>query len=335
MKKWIIVIVSVLVCGIFFLHVRTQKSVSLNTSSFQFTIQKGDDIIVIGQKLADDDLIANRFYFYYYAWKNKLRGQFNEGDYMIEPQSTIANIVYKLTTDGQAMIEVEQDVDVLFPEGWSIEKMKDRLNAKGLPGEEFQKIALDPPVELYQKYDFLTQGASLEGYLFPDTYSFLPTVTAQEIIEKMLDNFSKKVDDSRRTVIKEQGRNLHDVIIFASIIEGEVPLHGDRGVVAGIFNNRLQINMALQSDATIDYIKGDAEVKHSQEDTEIDSPYNTYKYPGLPIGPINNPSLASIDAAIAPAKTDYMYFLNDASTGETIFSRTFEEHIANKQAHGL
>ena len=151
----------------------------------------------------------------------------------------------------------------------------------------------------------------------------------------MLDNFDKRVGIERRDRIQTDGRTLHDVIIFASVIEGEVPLNGDRGIVAGIFKNRLDINMALQSDATIDYIKGKPEIKHTQEDIEIDSPYNTYKYPGLPEGPINNPSLASIDAAIAPTKTDYMYFLNDVATGETVFSRTFDEHVSNKKTHGL
>ncbi len=335
MKKWIIISVGIFVVCIFFIHTRVKNTTSFNENDFQFTVEKGDDIVTIGQKLADDDLIANRFYFYYYAWKNKLRGQFNEGDYIIVPHSKIADIVYKLTTNGQALIEKEQEIKILFPEGWSIMKMKDRLNANGLPGDEFSKIALDPPGEYYQKYNFLKQSASLEGYLFPDTYSFLPSATAEDIIFIMLENFDKRVGDERKSLIATQDRTLHDVIIFASVIEGEVPLNGDRGVVAGIFDNRLQINMALQSDATIDYIKGYPEIKHSQEDIEIESPYNTYKNPGLPIGPINNPSLASIDAAIAPTKTDYMYFLNNPQTGETIFSKTFEEHVTNKQLNGL
>jgi cell division protein YceG involved in septum cleavage len=158
--------------------------VSLNTSGFQFTVQKGDDIVVIGQKLADDDLIANRFYFYYYAWKNKLRGQFNEGDYMIEPQSTIADIVYKLTTDGQAMIKVDQDIDVLFPEGWSAEKMKDRLNAKGLPGEEFQKIALDPPAELIKSTISLHEERLLKDIYFQTHIHFCLLRQRRKLLKK-------------------------------------------------------------------------------------------------------------------------------------------------------
>ena len=98
---------------------------------------------------------------------------------------------------------------------------------------------------------------------------------------------------------------------------------------------RLSIGMPLQIDATIQYALGEQKAELTIADTRIDSPYNTYKYPGLPEGPINNPSLASIDAAIAPTKTDYMYFLNDVATGETVFSRTFDEHVSNKKTHGL
>ncbi len=335
MKKIIFgVIICVCIVG-FFVHNRSYNSISANQSDVIFSVAQGDDIVLIGKKLEDENLIANRIYFYYYAWKNKLRGKFHEGRYNIAAKSTIAQIVYKLTTPGQAEIQREKDISILFPEGWSIEKMKDRLNANQLPGDEFMAIANKPSDMYYQKYEFLKEGASLEGYLFPDTYLFSPDITADMIIQKMLSNFEKRVDTARREEIVSKGKNLHDVIIFASIIEGEVPLNGDRGIVAGIFQNRLDIGMALQSDATIDYIKGVAEIKHSLVDIEIDSPYNTYKYVGLPIGPINNPSIAAIDVAINPTKTEYMYFLNNAETGETVFSTTFEQHVANKQSHGL
>ena len=335
MKK---IIYGVIICACLvglFVHVRTNNSVSSNQSDVIFKVSQGDDIVSIGKKLEEEKLIAHETYFYYYAWKNKLRGKFHEGQYNIVKNSTIAQIVYKLTTLGQAEIEKEKDISILFPEGWSLEKMKDRLNANQLPGDEFIKIAKKPSEMYYQEYNFLKRGESMEGYLFPDTYSFSPGVTADMIIQKMLNNFDKKVDVVRRELIISKGKNLHDIIIFASIIEGEVPLKGDRSIVAGVFQNRMDLNMALQSDATIDYIKGMSEIKHSQADIEIDSPYNTYKYPGLPAGPINNPSLASIDAAIDPTETEFMYFLNNAETGETVFSKTFLEHVENKQKHGL
>ncbi len=318
----------------YFVHFRTYNTVSYNNVPKKFVVATGDDIITIGRKLAKQKFIANRFYFYYYVWQNKLRGSINAGNYLITPKSNIADIVYKMIK-GDTIKQVKKDIRVTFPEGWTIKKMANRLQKNGLPAKSFVKLANNPTEDLYKKYPFLHRGSSLEGYLFPDTYLFEKEATAEIIIEKMLDNFNKKVDKNRRELIVNSGGNLHDTIIFASIIEGEVSSGVDRYVVASIFKNRLNVGMALQSDATIDYIKGVSEIKHTLTDIEIDSPYNTYKYPGLPPDPINNPSLKSIDAAIAPADTDYMYFLNNPETGETIFSKTFNEHKVNKNLNGL
>ncbi len=319
----------------FFIHYRVYNTTSHNMSEQIFVVSEGDDIVTIGKNLAEAELIENRLYFYYYAWKNKLRGKFRANQYEIMPESTISDIVYKITTTGEALIEKNKDIKVTFPEGWTIKKMAERLNANNLPGDEFAQLANNPSSEIYTKFLFLKTDASLEGYLFPDTYFFTEESTAEEVIVKMLTNFDKKIDQNYRNLIALQGKDLHEVIIFASIIEGEVPLNTDRSIVAGVFKNRLDIGMALQSDATIDYVKGIPEVKHTQADIEIDDPYNTYIYPGLPPGPINNPSLASIDAALAPAETDYMYFLNNAETGETVFSRTLDEHKYRKSINGL
>ena len=334
MKKIILFCIVIFICGIGFVHFRTYNTVSYNDVPEQFTIAKGDDIITIGRKLATQKFIANRVYFYYYTWQNKLRGSIDAGDYLITPKSNIADIVYKMTR-GDTVKHVKEDVKITFPEGWSIKQMTQRLQENDLPAEKFSQLANNPTEDLYEKYPFLHRGSSLEGYLFPDTYRFAKDSTAEMIVKKMLDNFDVKIDKDKREIILNNGSNLHDVIIFASIIEGEVPSGGDRRVVAGVFKNRLDIDMALQSDATIDYIKGKSEIKHTLADIDIDSPYNTYKYPGLPKGPINNPSLRSIEAAITPANTDYMYFLNNVETGETIFSKTLNEHNTNKQLNGL
>jgi len=334
MKKAIIFCIGILAVGLGFVHFRTYNTVSHNTTPQQFVVVGGDDIITIGRNLASQELVLNRVYFYYYAWQNKLRGSIDAGDYLIMPQSNIADIVYKMTS-GDSVMRVKKDIKITFPEGWAIKKMAERLQKNELPAEDFLYLANNPTKELYQKYPFLREGSSLEGYLFPDTYFFAQDATAEMIVEKMLDNFDIKVDENRREVIASTGKSLHDLIIFASVIEGEVPSGADRRVVAGIFKNRLDVDMALQSDATIDYIKGIPEIKHTLADIEIDSPYNTYKYPGLPKGPINNPSLKSIDAAIAPSDTDYMYFLNNVDTGETVFSKTLSEHNINKNLNGL
>jgi len=334
MKKTIVFCIIIIAILAGFVHFRTYNTASHNLIEKSFTVAKGDDIITIGRNLVSQGFVESRVYFYYYAWQNKLRGSIDAGDYLISPKSSIANIVYKMTS-GDAVQHVKKDIKITFPEGWSIKKMTERLHENELAAEAFSRLANNPTMALYEKYPFLHRGSSLEGYLFPDTYFFANDATAEVIIEKMLDNFNVKIDENRRKTIVESGSNLHDLIIFASIVEGEVPSGADRSIVAGVFKNRLDIGMALQSDATIDYIKGIPEIKHTQADIEIDSPYNTYKYPGLPKGPINNPSLKSIDAAIAPADTNYMYFLNNVETGETVFSKTFDEHKINKNFNGL
>ncbi|XLQ20291.1 MAG: endolytic transglycosylase MltG [Candidatus Moraniibacteriota bacterium] len=336
MKKYsyIVLIVGIIIVAAIFVNSRTYNTSSQNKEDVIFVVKKGDDVIVIGRELVTQDLIANRFYLYYYMWKNKLRGSIAAGEYNIKPASKIEDIMYKITS-GDAVIQKKQDIKITFPEGWTVKKMVDRLNENKLPGDNFATIAATPSNDIYDKYDFLKKGESLEGYLYPDTYFFTASASADIIVGKMLDNFSVKVDENHRKLINDSGNNLHDVIILASIVEGEVPIGGDRRLVAGIFQNRLDINMALQSDATIDYIKGIPEMKHSLADIEIDSPYNTYKYPGLPAGPINNPSVESIEAVMSPTETDYMYFLNNVKTGETVFSRTFDEHISNKYKNGL
>ncbi|MCK4635238.1 MAG: endolytic transglycosylase MltG [Candidatus Moranbacteria bacterium] len=333
MKKIFIILILFLI-AFSTMHYMMRSSRSENIVEQTFVIEKGDDLVMVGKKLAKEDFITSKWFFYYYAWKEKLRGRIFAGEYQIDPNSSIADIAFKIT-EGELKVKHEESIKITFPEGWTIEKMSKRLEKNNLPAEEFKKLAKNPSEEILAEFTFIPEEKSLEGFLFPDTYIFTVDATAEEIIVKMLSNFDKKVPSDMRDDLAAEEKSLYEILIFASIVEGEVPTDADRGIVAGIFKNRLDIDMALQSDATIDYIKGEAEIKHTLADLEIDSLYNTYKYPGLPPGPINNPSLASFKAAISPEETDYMYFLNNAETGETVFSKTFDEHISNKAKNGL
>ena len=145
----------------------------------------------------------------------------------------------------------------------------------------------------------------------------------------MRDNFDKKVDDSLRAEIERQGKTLGEIVTMASILEKEVPTYYEKRIVSGVFWKRLGINYPLQSCATIAYALGKRKWRYSIEDTKTNSPYNTYQNTGLPPGPINNPGLWSTKAAVWPINTDYFYFLS-TKDGRTIFSRTGEEHNANK-----
>lgn len=181
------------------------------------------------------------------------------------------------------------------------------------------------------------KNQNLEGFLFPDTY-FIPKTsgpnkeTAKVIIQKALDNFSKKITPAMNQQAVLQGMDLYKIITLASIIEKESGANqDDRKMIAGIFYNRLKAGMPLQSDATVSYITGKSPI--STNDTQIESLYNTYKHTGLPPGPICNPGLNSIMAALYPTDSNNFYFLTIPESGRAVFAATYDEHLKNKQKY--
>ncbi len=343
MLRILIALAIILVISFLVVDYQVRSVETANTDMQEFTIAGTDSdagrdsLFDVGQKLEDQNVISSRYFFYYHAWRNKLRGKLLAGVYEIQPQSSLTEISEQFIK-GKIKEEKPVEIQVLFKEGLTLTEYVDAVREAGLPHEEFLALAKNPSPEIMNDYDFLLEGSTLEGYLFPDTYNFFPGASAETIIRKTLDNFAAKVSSSLRADIARKGKSLSDVVILASIVEGEVTEGIDRKLVAGVFQKRLDIGMALQTDASIDYIKGIAEIKHTLEDLKIDSPYNTYLYPGLPPGPINNPSLDSIIAAANPAETDYLFFLNsnkEENRGETIFAETYAEHLINKDANGL
>jgi UPF0755 protein len=173
---------------------------------------------------------------------------------------------------------------------------------------------------------------SYEGFLFPDTYRIFKNSSVKVVVEKMIDNFQKKISSQMLFDIKASGSNLYNVITLASIIEKEEKNIDDKKIVAGIYYNRLKIGMALQADPTVNYITGKQSGGPSSDDLAIKNSYNTYKYKGLPPGPICNPGLDSIIAAIYPTKSSYLYFYN-APDGKLYLAKTLEEHNNNIWLH--
>lgn len=244
----------------------------------------------------------------------------------------------------------EETIQIL--EGWTSRDIGQYFERQGKwQSEEFLEVAGFPQVDYRdnkdmpalkdwsEEFSFLADKPKyygLEGYLFPDTYRIYASSTVEEVIEKMLDNFDAKLTDKMRADIKKQGKSVYDIITMASIIEKEAPLdyqkeeNRDARIISGIFWNRLKIGMPLGSDATLTYIFGDTEAAHSGKDLEVDSPYNTYKYRGLPPGPICNPGIIAIEAAIYPITTDYLYFLTPKGNNEVIYAHNNEEQSANK-----
>lgn len=201
-------------------------------------------------------------------------------------------------------------------EGWTVHDIAARVESL------FPEISRDAFISAAQPY---------EGYLFPDTYVFQPDATAESVVEEMRRNFREKTD-ALAADVAASGHTLSDIVTLASIIEEEVRTSSDRRLVSSVMWNRITRGMPLQVDAVFGYIYGRGTYSPSYEDLKIDSPYNTYKYKGLPPGPISNPGLDSIVAAIHPTPSPYLFYLSDR-TGVTHYSRTYAEHLANQNRH--
>jgi len=297
-----------------------------------FEIDKGEGNVDIASRLADHGLVSNRFYFYYYLRTHGFLNRIIPGDYKLSGNMTIPEIASAIADPKESFIKVT------FPEGLTISEMGEILEKNGFSKGEFLKSAGDPSI-FKEKYPFLRDEniKTLEGYLFPDTYFFKAENTSGQIISKILDNYEVKISARMEADVLSQGKTMYEIMTMASIVEKEVSSSADMKKVAGVFWNRLSIDMPLQSDATLSYILDDNIDQHSIDQLKTDSPYNTYKYRGLPPGPIANPGIGAINAASYPDKTDYAYFLTVGPDGskETIFSKTFEEHVANRKKYGL
>jgi len=241
---------------------------------------------------------------------------------------------YQTPSPAPLIYKPEKTIKIL--EGWTNQEIGQYLEQAGLgTSEEFSQTARRAPKE----FSFLQDKpptADLEGYLFPDTYRVYATSTLNEVLVKLLDNFDQKLSPALRLEIKAQGKTIYEIITMASIIEKEAPFdyqtNDDRAarLISGIFWGRLKIGQALQSDATLSYIFNDKNPQHRGSELEVDSPYNTYKYRGLPPGPICNPSLWAIKAAIYPLASNYNYFLTTLDGSQVIYAKTYDEHRQNK-----
>ncbi|MCX6796447.1 MAG: endolytic transglycosylase MltG, partial [Candidatus Falkowbacteria bacterium] len=251
--------------------------------------------------------------------------------------------IVKILTAGKVK---DREITIKILEGWDsaeiadylakqgLFKSPDFLKFVGLPKTDYRKRKdLTTPKDFSEQFPFLKDKPiyyGLEGYLFPDTYRIYKDATIEEVVVKMLDNFDKKLTAELRAEIARQKKTIYEIIIMASILEKEVRTPEDMQIVAGIFWKRLENNYPLESCATLAFILGVNKPQYSVEDTKLRSPYNTYLNQGLPPGPISNPGIEAIKAAIYPKDSPYHYFLSRLDTGETVFSQTYSEHLQNK-----
>jgi UPF0755 protein len=261
--------------------------------------------------------------------------KFIAGDYHLPPEVNIINLTGLLT--GQAALPNELKVVVI--EGWTIDDMADYLAKEGVYDKnEFKKFVIEPSnfndllVKAGINLSSKPTSASLEGYLFPDTYRIYKNSQPSDLVLKMLINFANKFKTEWREKLMSRGYNVFQAVTLASIVEKEVAHTEDRKLVADIFWRRLAAGRGLEADSTINYITGKNSASASAADLKINSPYNTYRYRGLPPGPICNPGETALEAVANPTPNNYWYFLT-TKTGQVIYSRTFEEHKLAKQKY--
>lgn len=328
MKKFIVLILIIVIaifCYIFFDNIFYSQNIGIKVN---FEISDGQSSYEIAKNLESKKLIKNSFFFDVYMkisgkYKRILPGKFELSDSMNAIQ--ISNIIIKKIGN----LDFDE-TEITIIEGWSLKQTGEYLKQKGFcSNEEWENFSKSSDYN----YEFIKQkpkNTDLEGYLFPDTYRVYKNATCYDVIDKLLKNFDNKLTDEMQKEIINQNKSIHEIITMASIIEKEVKSLDDMKIVSGIFWNRIQYGQALESCATLAYILGENKKQYSYEDTRIKSPYNTYINKGLPPGPVNNPGINSIIASIYPSESDYNYFLTDPETGNTIFSKTFKEHKANK-----
>ncbi|MDA3951979.1 MAG: endolytic transglycosylase MltG [Spirochaeta sp.] len=292
-----------------------------------FEIRPGDGLRAVTRRLETANLIPWAPALEGYARWRGYAGVLQAGRYLLSPAMTPVEMIATIVS-GDAVFD---ELTITIPEGWSANDIELYLEAQGLfTKEQFQEAVVMGA--RYRDFPFLADLADdtiLDGYLFPDTYRIFADSTPEGIVLRMLGRFAERTDAALLAEIRSQERSLHEVLTLASIVQHESANDAEMPVVAGVFWNRLQIGMRLESDATVNYVLGTSKRQPTFADTEVQHPYNTYENEGLPPGPIGNPGLPAIRAAVYPAEHDYLFFLHKP-TREIVLSRTFREHLDSK-----
>ncbi len=304
-----------------------------------FEIKEGEGASVVATHLADAGIIRSRMLFLVKLRDLNLEQSLRPGIHDLSGIQTYADIAEALSSN-QAN---QSEVTLTIKEGWTLRDIKKELARLGLPAaDEFDDFAGRPtqddfrlPKGFAEDFPFLLEreaGTSLEGYLFPDTYRFFPDADAETVVRTLLKNYGTRVDSELQRQINASGHSFGEVMTIASILEREVRTEETRRNVADIFWRRLEIGMALQADSTVNYVIGGNSPAVSLADLEVQSPYNTYRQRGLPPGPIGNPGVMAIRAAVTPAANDWWYFLTD-DEGRVYYAETHDEHVRNKNLY--
>lgn len=283
-------------------------------------VNKGNNLHQVVNKLKEQKIFIQPTFFLTYAELFKIDRRIHVGKYDLNKGITLAELTEKLTTGKGSSL------DVTIPEGLNFKQIAGILkNQAGVDSAGFVEVASDTSFIGELNLD----APNLEGYLFPNTYKSYWGMEPKDVAKIMVKELSNILGDSLIRRMEQINFSLYQVLTLASLIEAEAQNPEERPIISAVYHNRLNKNMLLQCDPTVIYALPDLDRPLVLKDLEIDSPYNTYKYTGLPPGPINNPGKASILAALYPANVDFLYFVAKGD-GSHIFSSTLEEHSLAK-----
>lgn len=280
-------------------------------------IQPGMNLKQVTQVLSHNNLLNNPRAFRLLAWLEGKENQLQVGEFELSPSLPSGEIL-KIITSGKTHIH-----SVTIPEGYRIAEIAEVISQKGLTTKK-EFILESEKKDLIADLNIPTEN--LEGYLFPETYYFGKFLGTEKIIKNMIDTFKQRVMTPEiLSRAKKMNMSIHEIITLASLIEKETGLKNERSLISSVFHNRLKKNMLLQTDPTVIYAISNFDGNIRKKDLSIDSPYNTYMYPGLPPGPIASPGLESIIAALNPVESKYLYFVS-RQDGSHHFSKSLIEH---------
>ncbi len=321
LKSRVMVILAVmLVTGIIFAafvyqYATTPASASPDEQVVE--IKPGMTLKKVAHFLADKELLKEPSNFMLYTYLQGEQNRIQAGEYRLSPSMPPRDILEALTS-GMAVLYV-----VTIPEGYRITEIADLLETKGLA----EKAAFIEATRNQELLDSMhIPSGSLEGYLYPETYRFSKAAGARRIVQTLLDTFKERVLQSERVQqVKAMQFTFHEIVTLASLIEKETGLGKERTLISSVFHNRLIKKMRLQTDPTVIYAMADFDGNIRKKDLSIDSPYNTYKHFGLPPGPIASPGLESIQAAMNPEESAFLYFVS-RKNGSHQFSTNYKDH---------
>lgn len=285
-------------------------------------IPPGSSTASMANRLTAAGVVPNTLAFRAAVWVRKAGRRLQAGEYRFDRAATPIEVVDRIAR-GDVYLRT-----ITFREGLTIRQMAALFEEKGFgPAQEFASAAANP--ERIRALD--PQARDLEGYLFPDTYALPRRATAETLVDRMVVEFEKVLAPDLRARATARGLSVRELVTLASIVEKETGTPEERPLVAAVYTNRLRIGMGLQCDPTVIYAleragRYDGNIRRG--DLTIDSPYNTYRYPGLPPGPIAAPGRASLEAAASPASVSYLYFVS-RNDGSHVFASTLDEHNRN------